>query len=176
MAGIRSSRWWRVPHWRCWLAYVIATPLLKLRGFVLAMATLALHLMLIVVAVQVDFTGGPMGVTGIPKFAVFGLPLSDDRSFFWFIWVLVFGAVWIGQRIDRSSIGRALRAIAASEQAAGSVGIDITRHKVQMFVIGGGMASVSGSLLVHYLRATDPTVFSFGYSINLITGTIIVRG
>ncbi len=42
-----------------------------------------------------------------------------------------------------------------------------------MFVIGGGMASVSGSLLVHYLRATDPTVFSFSYSINLITGTII---
>jgi len=102
-----------------------------------------------------------------------GLPLSNDRSFFWFIWVLVFGAVWIGQRIDRSSIGRALRAIAASEQAAASVGIDITRHKVQMFVIGGGMASVSGSLLVHYLRATDPSVFSFGYSINLITGTII---
>jgi branched-chain amino acid transport system permease protein len=155
------------------LAYAIAPPLLKLRGFVLAMATLALHLMLIVVAVQVDFTGGPMGVTGIPKFAVFGLPLSDDRSFFWFIWPLVFVAVWVGLRIDHSAIGRALRAIAASEQAAGSVGIDITRHKVQMFVIGGGMASISGSLLVHYLRATDPTVFGFGYSINLITGTII---
>jgi branched-chain amino acid transport system permease protein len=155
------------------LAYAIAPPLLKLRGFVLAMATLAVHLMLIVVAVQVDFTGGPMGVTGIPKFAVFGMPLGDDRSFFWFIWLLVFVAVWIGLRIDQSAIGRALRAIAASEQAAGSVGIDITRHKVQMFVIGGGMASVSGSLLVHYLRATDPTVFSFGYSINLITGTII---
>ncbi len=42
-----------------------------------------------------------------------------------------------------------------------------------MFVIGAGMASVSGSLLVHYLRATDPNVFSFAYSINLITGTII---
>ncbi len=57
--------------------------------------------------------------------------------------------------------------------AASSVGIDITRYKVQMFVVGAGMASVSGSLLVHYLRATDPTVFSFNYSINMITGTII---
>jgi branched-chain amino acid transport system permease protein len=155
------------------LAYIVAAPLLKLRGFVLAMATLALQLMLIVVAVQVAFTGGPMGVTGIPKFAVFGIPLSNDRSFFWFVWLLVFIAVWIGLRIDQSGIGRALRAIAASEQAAGSVGIDVIRHKVQMFVIGSGMASVSGSLLVHYLRATDPTVFSFSYSINLITGTII---
>jgi branched-chain amino acid transport system permease protein len=155
------------------LAYVVAAPILKLRGFVLAMATLALHLMLIVVAVELSFTGGPMGVTGIPKFHVFGISLADDRAFFWFVWLLVFGAVWIGLNIDRSAIGRALRAIAASEQAAGSVGVDITRHKVQMFVIGGGMASVSGSLLVHYLRATDPTVFGFSYSINLITGTII---
>ncbi len=155
------------------LAYTIAAPILKLRGFVLAMATLALHLMLIVVALQLAFTGGPMGVTGIPKFSVFGLSLANDRAYFWFVWLLVFVAVWIGLNIDRSAIGRALRAIAASEQAAGSVGVDITRHKVQMFVIGGGMASVSGSLLVHYLRATDPTVFGFSYSINLITGTII---
>jgi branched-chain amino acid transport system permease protein len=155
------------------LAYVVAAPILKLRGFVLAMATLALHLMLIVVAVELAFTGGSMGVTGIPKFRVFGLSLADDRMFFWFVWLLVFVAIWIGLNIDRSAIGRALRAIAASEQAAGSVGVDITRHKVQMFVIGGGMASVSGSLLVHYLRVTDPTVFGFSYSINLITGTII---
>jgi branched-chain amino acid transport system permease protein len=155
------------------LAHVIAAPILKLRGFVLAMATLALHLMLIVVAVELAFTGGPMGVTGIPKFRVFGISLADDRMFFWFVWLLVFVAIWIGLNIDRSPIGRALRAIATSEQAAGSVGVDITRHKVQMFVIGAGMASVSGSLLVHYLRATDPTVFGFGYSINLITGTII---
>ncbi len=155
------------------LAYVIAAPILKLRGFVLATATLALHLMLIVVAVELAFTGGPMGVTGIPKFRVFGISLADDRMFFWFVWLLVFLAIWIGLNIDRSAIGRALRAIAASEEAAGSVGVDSGRHKVQMFVIGAGMASVSGSLLVHYLRATDPTVFGFGYTINLITGTII---
>jgi branched-chain amino acid transport system permease protein len=154
-------------------AWAIAAPILKLRGFVLAMATLALHLMLIVAAVELPFTGGPIGVTGIPKFRVLGFPLADDRSFYFFIWLLALGAVWIGLNIDRSRIGRALRGIASSEIAAGSVGIDIARHKIEMFVIGAGMASVSGSLLVHYLRATDPTVFSFSYSINMITGTII---
>ena len=53
---------------------------------------------------------------------------------------------WIGLNIDRSRIGRALKAIAASETAAGSVGIDIVRYKVQMFVLAAGMASVCGSL------------------------------
>jgi branched-chain amino acid transport system permease protein len=155
------------------IAYVIAAPILKLRGFALAMATLALQLMLIVFANEVDFTGGPMGVTGLPKFAVFGYTMTDDRVFFYFIWLVVLIAVWIGLNIDRSRIGRALRVIAASETAAGSVGIDVTRYKVQMFVISAGMASVSGSLLAHYLRAMDPTVFGFAYGLNLITGTII---
>ena len=154
-------------------AWVIGAPILRLRGYVLAMATLALHLMLIVFALQVPFTGGPVGVAGVPRFAVLGVPLGSDLSLFYVAWGAAALAVWIGLNIDRSRIGRALRGIAASETAAGSVGIDIARYKVQMFVVGAGMASVSGSLLVHYLRAIDPTVFSFNYSVNLITGTII---
>ncbi len=155
------------------LAYAIAAPILKLRGFVLVMATLAVHLMLIAAASQVDFTGGPIGVTGVPKFAVFGLQVGSELGFYCAAWLFALIAVAIGLNIDRSRIGRALRAIAESETAAGSVGIDITRYKVQMFVIGAGMASVSGSLLVHYLRAMDPNVFGFSYSLNLVTGTII---
>jgi ABC-type branched-subunit amino acid transport system ATPase component/ABC-type branched-subunit amino acid transport system permease subunit len=155
------------------IAYVIATPILKLRGFALAMATLALQLMLIVCANELPFTGGPMGVTGLPKFAILGVTMTQDRTFFYFVWLVVLICVWIGINIDHSRIGRALRAIAVSETAAGSVGIDVTRYKADMFVIGAGMASVSGSLLVHYLRATDPTVFGFSYGLNLITGVII---
>ena len=66
-----------------------------------------------------------------------------------------------------------MKAIAASETAAGSVGIDIVKYKVQMFVISAGMASVAGSLGAHYLRAMDPNVYGFAYSLNLLTGVII---
>jgi branched-chain amino acid transport system permease protein len=156
------------------LAYVVAAPLLKLRGFVLVMATLALHLMLIVVAFQLPITGGPIGITAVPKFAIFGvIHFEDETSYFYAVWVIAAIAVAIGINIDHSAIGRALRAIAASEAAAASVAIDINRYKVQMFVIGAGMASVSGSLIVHYLRAIDPTVFGFAFSLNLVTGTIV---
>jgi branched-chain amino acid transport system permease protein len=40
-------------------------------------------------------------------------------------------------------------------------------------VISAGMASVAGSLGVHYLRAMDPNVYGFAYSLNLLTGVII---
>src|SRR5262245_47752375 len=121
------------------IAYVIASPILKLRGFVLAMASLALHLMLIVAALEFPFTGGALGTYGIPKFAIFGVSLASDLAFYFFVWLVVLIAVAIGLNIDRSRIGRALKAIAASEMAAGSVGIDIVKYKVQMFVISAAM-------------------------------------
>ncbi|HVO13659.1 MAG TPA: branched-chain amino acid ABC transporter ATP-binding protein/permease [Alphaproteobacteria bacterium] len=155
------------------VAYVIATPILKLRGFVLAMASLAMHFILIVAALQVPLTGGALGTYGLPKFAIFGASLSNDLAYYYVVWLIVLLAVAIGLNIDRSRIGRALKAIAVSEMAAGSVGIDIAKYKVQMFVVSAGMASVSGSLTVHFLRAMDPEVFGFAYSLNIITSVIV---
>lgn len=154
-------------------AYVIAIPVFKLRGFVLAMASLAVHLILVVVAVEMPFTGGALGVFGLPKFALLGLPLDTDLAFYFFVWVVVALTVATGVNIANSKIGRGLKAIAVSEMAAGSVGVDIVKYKAQMFVISAGMASLAGSLTVHYLRAMDPTVFGFAYSLNLITAVIV---
>jgi len=154
-------------------AWAIAAPILKLRGFVLAMASLALHLILIVVALELPFTGGALGTYGVPKFALFGLPLGSDLAFYYVVWLIVLAFVAAGLAIDRSRVGRALKALAASETAALSAGIDITRYKLQMFVVSAGMASVCGSLAVHYLRAMDPNVFGFAFSLNFITAVIV---
>ena len=155
------------------LAWMIAAPILKLRGFVLAMASLALHLILVVVAFETAFTGGALGTYGVPKFALFGLPLASDLAYYYVVWAIVLAFVLIGLAIDGSRIGRALKAIAASETAALSAGIDIRRYKLLMFVLSAGMASVCGSLAVHYLRAMDPNVFGFAFSLNFITAVIV---
>jgi branched-chain amino acid transport system permease protein len=156
------------------LALVIARPILKLRGFVLAIASLAMQLIFIVIAVEaVPITGGALGTQGVPKFAIFGVSFANDIAFYYAAWVIAFLCVGIGLNIDRSRIGRALKAIAASESAAGSVGIEIVTYKVQMFVVSAGMASVAGSLGAHYLRAMDPNVYGFAYSLNLLTAVII---
>jgi branched-chain amino acid transport system permease protein len=156
------------------IAWLIAAPILKLRGFVLAMASLAMHLIFIVLALElVEITGGALGTHGVPKFAIFGISFANDLAYFYLVWIFALICVAIGLNIDRSRIGRALRAIAASETAAGSVGMDIVQYKVQMFVVSAGMASVAGSLGAHYLRAMDPNVYGFAYSLNLLTGVII---
>ena len=154
------------------LAYVVGKPILKLRGFVLAMASLALQLLLIVVLQEWHYTGQALGIPGVPKFAIFGIKVDTDLSYFYVTWAFVLIAIVIGLNIGRSRIGRALKAIAASEPAAGSVGIDVTKYKVQMFVISAGMASVSGSLTVHYIRVMGPHIFDFAYSLNIVTSVI----
>jgi branched-chain amino acid transport system permease protein len=156
------------------IAWVVAVPILKLRGFVLAMGSLALHLMLIVFAFEMPaLTGGALGTYGVKRFALFGFTLSTDLAYYFCVWGIVLLFVIMGLNVDRSCVGRALKAIAVSEMAAGSVGIDIVKHKVQMFVVAAAMASVSGSLFVHFIRAMDPTVFGFAFSLNLITAVII---
>jgi branched-chain amino acid transport system permease protein len=155
------------------IAYVIGWPIMKLRGFVLAMASLAMQFIFIVLAVESDFAGGALGTQGVPKFAIFGVSFANDIAFYYAVWAIAFICVGIGLNIDRSRIGRALKAIAASEMAAGSVGIDTIKYKVQMFVVSAAMASAAGSLGAHYLRAMDPNVYGFAYSLNLLTGVII---
>ena len=155
------------------IAYVIGRPIMKLRGFVLAMASLAMQLIFIVLAIEIEFGGGAMGTHGVPKFGMFGVTFTSDLAFYYATWALAFVCVGIGLNIERSRIGRALKAIATSETAAGSVGIEIVKYKVQMFVVSAGMASVAGSLGVHYLRAMDPNVYGFAYSLNLLTAVII---
>ena len=155
------------------IAWVIGWPIMKLRGFVLAMASLAMQFIFIVLAVESDFAGGALGTQGVPKFSIFGISFANDTAFYYAVWAIAFVCVAIGLNIDRSRIGRALKAIAASEMAAGSVGIDAIKYKVQMFVVSAGMASAAGSLGAHYLRAMDPNVYGFAYSLNLLTGVII---
>lgn len=156
------------------LAYLVGRPTLRLRGFNLAMASLAFHFIVIVLASQFkELTGGAAGIPGVPVFSVLGWKAADDLSFYYVVWFFVALAIIIGLNIDRSRIGRALRSIAASEAAASSVGIDVTKYKVQMFVLSAGMASVAGSLFAHYLRLMEPSVFSFEFSMGLITAVVI---
>ena len=156
------------------LAYVIGRPLLKLRGFVLAIASLALHLFFISLAILlVDVTGGAAGIPTVPHLSIAGWTVSSTLGLYAVSWLVAAAMIVAGLNIDRSYIGRALRALAADEAGAAACGIDTISYKLQIFVVSAGMASLGGSLLVHYLRVMDPTVFGVQFSLDLITAVIV---
>ena len=156
------------------IAYAIGRPILHLRGYVLAMGSLAVQLVFIHAAIELfDLTGGSMGLTGVPRFSVLGITFANDTAYYYLVWTLALVSVAICRNIDQSRIGRALRAISATEAGAASAGIDIALHKRQMFVISAGLASVAGSLTAHYLRIMEPQVFNVNYSLNMLIAVII---
>ena len=147
---------------------------LRLKGFNLAIATLAIHLILLVIVVQADsLTGGPLGLIGVPPLKILGVDLSGTKGFFWTALVVLGGSLLLARNIKRSRVGRALSAIGADEEGAQALGLDPFRLKLLIFVVGAGMAGVAGGLWAFYLQLAAPENWDFNLTISLVTYVVV---
>jgi branched-chain amino acid transport system permease protein len=155
-------------------AYVIGFPIFRLRGNYLAMATLGLVLVVYILFRELgDYTGGPDGMSGIPCLAIGGLVFKSRVAKYFLVWFFCLAVLLVSQNIIRSRTGRALRAIHGSEPAAESVGIDLGRYKVKIFVLSAIYASIAGSLFVHTFRSVNPQPFGFMASVMIVTMAVV---
>ncbi len=155
-------------------AYVIAKLALRFEGFQLAIATLAVQVLLAVVVLQeTRWTGGAVGVVGIPAFRLFAWQFGSVVKFYYLVWGTVLLCTLVGLNIDRSRAGRALRAIGTGEPAAESLGVDSGRYKLQMFVVSSLMAGIAGSFYAHYLRYINPQTYNFNLTVAIITFAVV---
>ena len=155
------------------IAFVVARPILRLRGHYLAMATLGLGIIIyMVLGNEPAWTGGNDGMS-VPPFSVLGMTLASERYWYWVTGAVLLGAIVLANNIVDSPVGRALRALHGSEIAAQVAGIDTTRSKVRIFVISAVFASAVGSMMAHYLGFISPQVSSFFHSIELVTMVVV---
>jgi branched-chain amino acid transport system permease protein len=75
--------------------------------------------------------------------------------------------------VINSRVGRALRAVHGSELAAGAMGVDASRYKVQVFVLSAVYASMGGSLYAHFINFISPSSFSLMFSILLLMMVVV---
>ncbi len=142
------------------VALVIGWPTLRLKGHYLAMATLAIGLIVYEIAVQwQSVTQGYMGISGIPPLGVFGYEVVSERGKLLVLVVIVALATIAAARLRGSRFGRALAAIAGSEDAARSLGIEVGRYKLAAFLVSAAYAALAGSLFVHVVEFVSPEVF-----------------
>ncbi len=152
------------------VAIIVGVPSLRLKGHYLAMATLGFGAIVhVVFTAAVDLTGGPGGIVGIPQLALFGFELGSDLSFFYFSWSVVAVGLLLALNLIHSRVGRGLRAIHGSEDAAGSLGIDTSKYKIRIFILSAVYASVAGSLYANYVNYIDPGPFDVMHSVLLVT-------
>ena len=156
------------------VAWVIGRPSLRLHGHYLAIATLGFGMIVSIIFVEWrSVTGGQSGIPGVPGLSIAGFALDTHRRFYYLVWACVMLATIASANILGSRTGRALRAISGSELAAQTAGIDIARYKLQVFVLSAAMASVAGSLNVHYIAFVSPEPFGFDYSIRLVVMAVV---
>ncbi|MED3905891.1 branched-chain amino acid ABC transporter permease [Geobacillus sp. 47C-IIb] len=156
------------------VAFVVGIPVFRLREHYLALATLGFGVIMFTLFKEWEaITGGLNGFFGIPPISVLGMSLQTDIQFYYLVWLFVLAGLWFAHNIVRSRVGRALRAIHGSEVAASSLGVNITKYKLQIFMLSAMYASVAGSLYAHYVTFINPDLFGIVPSIYFLIMVVI---
>lgn len=149
------------------LSVVIGALALRLSGIYFALATIAFVEILRVLSLNLDVTGGAIGIFGIPQtfdtklgYLAVGLPL-------------LIAAMAFTRRLERSRTGRSFLAIREDQLAAASMGIALTRTKILAFTIGGTLAGIVGALDAHVLNTWNARQGTFDKSILLLAFVLI---
>lgn len=122
---------------------------IRRQGIYFAMITLALAQLIFFICLQTKFTGGEDGLQGVPRGTLFGfIDLADDINLYYFVLAIFSLAFWLIHRIIHSPFGQILKAIRENEARAISLGYDVTRYKLLVFVISAGLAGLAGATKV----------------------------
>jgi len=157
------------------IGMIFGIPSLRVKGFYLAISTIAAQFIIIwVIRGWVSTTGGSSGMEIGPA-SISGIVLKSQTSEFYLILVITIIAIFAAKNIVRTRVGRAFVAIRDNDLAAEVMGINLFRYKLTAFFIGCFFAGIAGSLLAHTSRLASPEYFPFGNSV-LYIGMIIIGG
>lgn len=144
------------------IAVPLGLPVLRLRGVFLAIATIGFGEVVRLAIVNWDYVNGAQGIVGIPQSASVGL-----------IWLCLAAVLFVLGRLRGSKWGFALEAIREDEPAARTMGIDTTRYKLAMLVLGAAIAGLAGGLESHFSFMIAPNGFSFERAVDMLVFAVV---
>jgi len=151
---------------------VLAVPALRVRGPYLAMVTIAFGWVVWKILQEwVAVTGGDLGLSSVPKPQIYTLQL-ETQGFYYVVLGLFLAAFALQSRLIGSPFGMRVRAVKHSEIALASVGIDVYRLKVVVFVISAAFAGFGGTLFAHQQNYISPDNFQFFSSVFFLLAVL----
>lgn len=158
------------------LSLLVSLPAWRFKGDAFVMISLAVQMALFAVFYNwIDLTGGPFGITSIPKPAIGNSSFATQNSIVVLYGLIVLGCITIIGVLKKSAFGRSLQAMRDDELAARSLGIPTKKLKVQTFFTGSAIVGLAGALYAFYATYIDPTSFTLDESI-LMLSMIVVGG
>ncbi len=173
---------------------LLGFPVLRLRGDYLAIVTLGFgEIIRLILLNWQDLTGGPNGISAIPRPSFFGLPFTAaDNGFaatfglqyspthrvvflYYLVLALALLTNWVTLRLRRLPIGRAWEALREDEIASRALGINTTTTKLTAFSMGAMFGGLAGAFFATRQGFISPESFTFGES-ALVLAIVVLGG
>ncbi|ARP76433.1 high-affinity branched-chain amino acid ABC transporter permease LivM [Bordetella genomosp. 6] len=179
--------------------FVLGFPVLRLRGDYLAIVTLGFGEIIRLLLINLNtLTGGPDGISGLPKPSVLGMEMARRASteggqtfheimgwtfqnqhmvIYLYLMALALALVtlFVSTRLIRMPVGRAWEALREDEIACRSLGLNPTRIKLSAFTLGAMFAGFGGAFFAARQGMVNPESFTFIES-ALILAIVVLGG
>ncbi|MEM9954755.1 MAG: branched-chain amino acid ABC transporter permease [Chloroflexota bacterium] len=150
-------------------------PSLRVKGFYLAMATLAAQFIIpwVIENPLKPWTNAPLALQEIPPPTLFGISFASREMIYYIIVPLAVYLMLFARNILRTRTGRAFVSVRDNDLAAELLGINVFWYKLQAFFLSAVYAGIAGALLAFERNALDPDFFSLVISIELLAMLVI---
>jgi len=162
----------------CIISAVLGWPMLRIKGPYFALGTLALGLMVTIVIHNWDSLTGGVSLSGIPlppviPFLGYTIDFSSKRTYYYFVLVFVFLALFFIRQVTHSRPGRAFQSIRENADLAEALGVEILRYKLISYIMASTIAGVAGGLYASYMGSIEPEIAGGHMSFNLLVMIVI---
>lgn len=157
------------------IGLIFGLPSVRVKGFYLAITTIAAHFIIIwVINHWTSVTGGFIGIS-VPYASIGGIVFRSKASQFYLIIAVTVICILLAKNLVRGRVGRALIAIRDNDLAAEVMGINLAYYKLLAFFIGCFFAGIAGALFAHWVGFMNAESFTLSDSI-LYIGMVIIGG
>jgi branched-chain amino acid transport system ATP-binding protein/branched-chain amino acid transport system permease protein len=153
---------------------ILGLTTLRLGGHYLAMITISFQQIFDLVAVNwIALTHGPDGIAGIPRPALFGYELSDDRAYLLLCTLVLYGLIALVWWLPQTRLGRAMRGVRENELAAEVIGVHTLRVKVTAFILCATLGGIGGGLYAGGFAYISPDNFNFTRAVEFLSMVLL---
>ncbi|MDE0087203.1 MAG: branched-chain amino acid ABC transporter permease [Candidatus Poribacteria bacterium] len=150
-------------------------PTLRLTGDYFAIVTFGFAELLYQIVKNEEWLIGNVNgmVNDIPRASIFGIELDQNLYHYYHILILIALVVFVSYRLQHSRVGRAWVAIREDEQAAESMGINISRYKSLAFAVSAAIGALGGAFFTQLQSNLAVEVFEFWESILILCMVVL---
>jgi branched-chain amino acid transport system permease protein len=154
------------------LGLFVSLPSLRVQAHYLGIVTIGLAVAFSALLTNAAFTGGAIGLPGVPEPTLFGIDLTDEYNYYYLLLVVTALLFALGLFMMRTSLGRRFQAMRDDALAAAHMGVEVPAYRMASFVIAAIYAGVAGALYSGLIRYVSPDTFNLGIMFLLLAMVI----